>query len=146
MLRKIETTDQLSDLIQSLTLKKTRLVALKSFCLMPNHFHLQVEELEKSGCAKYMHKISSSYTKYFNIKYYLVGHLFQGKYKSKLIENTNYYSSVLNYIHNNPTELNLTPKEVVNFEWSSYTDYVNGNRWSTFLDCSSSKFNFEHNT
>ena len=48
---------------------KSRFVELVSFCLMPNHFHLIVKEIEENGIARYMQRILNSYTKYYNTKY-----------------------------------------------------------------------------
>ncbi len=54
-----------------------------AYCLMPNHYHIFVKENEVGGITKFIHKISTGYTMYFNKKYKHSGTIFQGKYKAK---------------------------------------------------------------
>jgi len=68
---------------------------------------------------------------YFNKKYNQSGHVFQGKYKAKIIEDDNSLTRVSTYIHQNPWELQLTN----NYSWSSLQDYQE-NRWGTLLQSS----------
>ena len=63
------------------------LVNIVAFCLMPNHYHLLLEQEEKDGISKFMNKIGVGYANYFNLKYQRVGPLFQGKFKSVLVNN-----------------------------------------------------------
>ncbi|MEK7112201.1 MAG: transposase, partial [Patescibacteria group bacterium] len=46
-----------------------RIVELVIFCLAPNHFHIIVRELIDNGISKYMHRVLTAYTKYFNIRH-----------------------------------------------------------------------------
>ncbi|SIQ40698.1 transposase [Halanaerobium kushneri] len=93
-----------------------------SYCLMPNHvhLHLRTEDIE---IWKIMQAINWRYARYFNERYNTVGHVFQGRYGSKIIEN-NYYNLIVNrYIHLNPVkdQLVLNPKD---YRWSSYRIYL----------------------
>ena len=63
---------------------KNRQVELINFCLMPNHFHLLIKEVEEGGISKYMQRLQNAYTKYINTKYKRSGHLLQGAYKAVL--------------------------------------------------------------
>jgi REP element-mobilizing transposase RayT len=58
---------------------------LLCFCLMPNHSHLLTKRRGSNSVGKVMQRIGVGYTKYFNMKYTLSGHLFQGTYRYKLV-------------------------------------------------------------
>lgn len=110
-----------------------RMVTLLSFALMPNHFHLLVYSTQEQGVSKYMQRIMTSYTKYYNAKYNTVGHVFQGPYKAvhQKTEEQLFYTSA--YIHSNPTELPEWNGREDLYPWSSYTDYIHKNRWCDLL-------------
>jgi putative transposase len=75
---------------------------LLAYCLMPNHFHLLVFQLEEGALAKFMQCTIVSYTRYFNHKYRKRGPLFESTYKSAHITNAAYLEHVSRYIHLNP--------------------------------------------
>lgn len=113
---------------------KKRHVELVAFCLMPNHFHLIVKEVEEGGISQYMQRILNSYTKYFNTKYKKSGHLFQGPYKAVHIKNNEQLLYLSAYIHRNPRELiNWLGKED-KYQWSSYQDMTRQNRFEKLLN------------
>ncbi|MDP8262375.1 MAG: transposase [Candidatus Ancaeobacter aquaticus] len=93
-----------------------------AYCLMPNHYHLLIETPHSNLC-KCMHFINSSYTKYFNIKTKRAGHLFQGRYKSILVDKDNYLMALTRYLHLNPVKAK-THKKPQEYKWSSYRYYV----------------------
>ncbi len=72
-----------------------------AYALMPNHFHLLIETL-KPNISQIMHYIKSSYTTYYNTKRKNVGHLFQGRFKSIVVDQDNYFLLLTRYIHLNP--------------------------------------------
>ena len=111
----------------------TRYVELVGFALMPNHFHLIVQEKKEGGIARYMHRTLLSYTKYFNTKYQATGHLFQGPYKAVYVENNDQLLYLSAYIHRNPRELSGWKNKEHEYFWSSYGDYVGENRWPELL-------------
>ena len=76
--------------LQSSNDEKNKLVDIICYCLMPNHFHLIMKQLIDKGIPKFMHKIGTSYTNYFNKKYSRSGVLFQGAYKIKYIDGDAY--------------------------------------------------------
>jgi len=110
-----------------------RYVELVGFALMPNHFHLIVHEKEEGGIATYMHRILTSTTKYFNIKYRSTGHLFQGPYKAVHVTDNDQLLYLSAYVHRNPRELNGWKNKEHEYVWSSYQDYIGENRWSELL-------------
>jgi putative transposase len=96
-------------------------VELLAFCLMPNHFHLLVNQKEKDGITKFMRPLMNAYTKYFNSRHERVGHLFQGVYKAILVDTDEYLLHLSRYIHLNPLDRGATVDE---YEWSSYPYYL----------------------
>ncbi len=110
-----------------------RSVELVSFCLMGNHFHLIVRELVEGGIARYMHRVELAYTKYFNTKYSMSGHVFQGRYKTVHVADNEQLMHLSAYIHRNPRELKAWKDKEERYPWSSYQDYVTENRWGGLL-------------
>ena len=113
-----------------------RLVELSAFTLMPNHFHLLLYELTVGGISKFMQRLGTAYTVYFNEKYERGGALFQGRYKSKNIFDESYLLYLINYIHLNPKDVapiksKLSFANLLDFletyRWSSYMCYLNNN-------------------
>jgi len=93
-----------------------------SYCLMTNHVHLQLKT-EEIEIWKIMRRINWHYAKYFNNKYNLVGHLFQGRYRASIIEKDYYQLVTSRYIHLNPLKAELV-KDLEEYEWSSYSYYL----------------------
>lgn len=112
---------------------KNRFVELVCFTLMPSHFHLLIFEKEEGGIAKYMQRVLTAYTKYFNIRHEKSGHLLQGSYRSVWIKDDRQLMHTSAYIHKNCCELkNFRGKEDM-YLWSSCSDYVNKSRWGKLL-------------
>lgn len=112
---------------------KERMVELVAFCLMPNHFHLILCEKKEGGIAKYMQRVLTAYTKYFNTRHNKTGHLFQGSYKSVHIEGDEQLMYTSAYIHKNPIELTEWKNKLEKYPWSSYQDFILMNRWDDLL-------------
>jgi len=111
----------------------SRSVELVSFCLMPNHFHLIVKEAKEGGISKYMQRTLNGFTKYHNTKYKKKGHLFEGPFKAVHIETDEQLLYLSAYIHRNPRGLKKWINKEIKYTWSSYQDYVKGNRWGELL-------------
>jgi len=106
---------------------------LPAFCLMDNHVHLLIGE-GSEDIAKIMKKINVSYVYYFNNKYNRVGHLFQDRFRSEVIENESYLISLVRYIHQNPVKAGIV-KSVGHYKWSSYNSYIMANnRYYNLID------------
>ena len=99
------------------------LFKLHAFCLMPNHFHLLVEQTDKIPISKLISQICTSYAMYVNKKYKRVGHVFQDQFKSILIENNSQLMWVSSYIHMNSVKDGLA-KHPNEYKWSSYDSYT----------------------
>ena len=93
---------------------------LYGYCLMPNHVHL-ISEIEQKDLAKFMQGINRSYTAYFNETYDKVGHLWQGRFKSKVVVKDEYLINCISYIELNPVRDNMVriPQK---YRWSSYKE------------------------
>ena len=122
--------------ISSDTLKKvisTRKVELNIFTIMPNHFHLLIQEKTKSGISSYLQRLQNGYAKYFNTKYAKRGHLFQGAFRAVPVETDEQLLYLSTYIHRNPRELKEWKNKEAKYPWSGYQDLVDKNRWGELL-------------
>jgi len=93
-----------------------------SYCLIPNHYHFLVETPEPN-LSEGMHRLNLRRAKRFNKEYGLLGHVFQGRFGSELIENELYLLSVLRYIARNPVNAGLC-SDLRDWPWSSYAESV----------------------
>lgn len=79
----------------------SKLVDILCYCLNPNHFHFILRQAGERGVEKFMQRLGTGYTKYFNTKYERSGALFQGKYKSSHIDTDAYLLHVSAYVNLN---------------------------------------------
>ncbi len=113
------------------------IVDIGAYCLMPNHFHLLMQERESGGISKFMQKVITGYTMYFNKKNERTGSLFQGRFKTQHADTDEYLKYLFSYIHLNPMKLkepswketgihNRTDIDTFlkSYRFSSYPDYV----------------------
>lgn len=140
---------RLDDFPQGRTLRKVfmefnrgeSLADLCAYCLMPNHFHLLVREKTEGGISRFMQKLMTGFTMYFNIRYERPGALFQGKYKATHVNDDQYLKYLLSYIHLNPIKLiepkwketgianrSRAEKWLENYQYSSWLDYCGKDR------------------
>lgn len=104
--------------------KKRYVFRLYAFCLMPNHVHILIGVNRPSCLNKIMQGLNLSYALYFNSKYGKVGHLWQDRFKSRLIENDLYLLECAKYIENNPLRSSLVPR-IEQYRWNSYNFRLN---------------------
>src|SRR3989338_2828867 len=88
-----------------------------AFVLMTNHVHLMVET-PLGNLSAVMHWLTTSYSVWINRRHGRSGHLFQGRYRSVLIENESYYLELSRYIHLNPIRARRV-KRPEEYRWSS---------------------------
>jgi len=123
------------------------LVEILAFCLMPNHYHLLLRQAQDKGIVKFMQKLGTAYTNYFNIKNERVGPLFQGRFKAVLVQEDEHFRHLYNYIHLNPldivapgwreSKLNNRQKALEfldSYRWSSYADYTGKKNFPSIID------------
>lgn len=92
-------------------------IELVAYCLMPNHYHLLLKQVNETALAEFMRSLSTSYTMYFNKRYQRVGPLFQGRYKARLVDTDAYDLHLSRYIHLNPIDL---PADFHTYDYSSF--------------------------
>ncbi len=92
--------------------------ACHAYCLMDNHYHLVIETPEANLCLG-MRQLNGVYTQRFNRSHDQVGHIFQGRYKSILVERDVYLLELCRYVVLNPVRANMV-KDVCQWGWSSY--------------------------
>ncbi|MBU1015309.1 transposase [Patescibacteria group bacterium] len=127
--------------------KREPLVRILAYCIMGNHFHLLVEEIQREGITQFMRKLGTGYANYFNKKHDRVGGLFQNVFKNVLVDDDLYLQYLLVYINVlNPASI-IEPnwkkegiqdtKKALDFaasyQWGSHMDYL-GKRGSLILD------------
>lgn len=96
------------------------IVDIVAYCLNPNHYHLIVKQLEDKGIEKFMQRLGTAYTMFFNKKNQRSGSLFQGRFKSVHIDSNEYLLYLSAYVNKN----NFIHR-YNNFDWkySSLTEY-----------------------
>ena len=102
-----------------------------SYVLMSNHVHLQIKTHELH-IGMFMQRLNQSYAKYFNNKYNYLGHLFQERYLSKIIDSDAYLIELSRYIHLNPVRARMV-KSAELYRWSSYQIYI-GKKKEKFIN------------
>ncbi|MCQ2065838.1 MAG: transposase [Bacteroidaceae bacterium] len=99
---------------------KIRAFRLFSYCLMSNHAHLLIQEIEQTS-AQFMQRICTRYAMYFNAKYTRIGHLFQDRFRSEPCNDVGYFLTLVRYIHQNPVKAGIceTPEQ---YAWNSWNE------------------------
>jgi putative transposase len=95
-------------------------IELIAYCLMPNHFHLIIHQLDDTSLKSFMTSLTTRYSMYFNKRYDRVGTLFQSVYRAVLVTDEPYLLHLSRYIHLNPSEITKD----LTFAYSSYGDYL----------------------
>ncbi len=102
-----------------------------AYVLMTNHYHLLIRT-NASNLSRSMHWLGTTYTGHFNRRHSRRGHLFQGRFKSIIVENDAYLIQLSYYIHRNPVRAGLV-KRLVGYRWSSYPNYAYGRTYPKWL-------------
>ncbi len=116
------------------------LVDILAFVLMPNHFHLLLKQKKEGGVSKFMQKLGTGYTMFFNKKYERSGSLFQGRYKSVNVSSNRQLLYIPHYIHLNPLPIlkNNSQKNTLQllkeYKWSSFPDYCDVRNFPSVTD------------
>jgi putative transposase len=98
-------------------------VAIHSYVLMDNHFHLLATPKDASGLPKLMQAVGRRYVRHFNDRHGRTGTLWEGRYKSTLIQAERYLLACMVYIDLNPVRAGIVGS-AVEFPWSSHRSYV----------------------
>lgn len=105
-----------------------------AYVLMDNHFHLLLRT-RQANLPKAMQWLGTTYTRKFNNRHDRSGHLFQGRYKSILVENDQYMLHLSCYIHRNPLRAGIISR-LADYRWSSYPSYGYARKTPKWLDTS----------
>lgn len=97
----------------------THRVAIHAFVLMTNHAHLLLTPCDERGVSRMMQHLGRKYVRYFNFTYGRTGTLWEGRYKSTLVDADNYLLTVYRYIELNPVRANMVDHPS-DYPWSSY--------------------------
>lgn len=97
-------------------------IQITAYCLMSNHVHMLLHADEELSV--FVKKVSSSYVYWFNRKYGRVGHLFQDRYKSEVIDSSSYLMTAMRYILRNPQKAGICSVE--DYKWSSFSEFKKG--------------------
>ena len=93
-----------------------------SFCFMTNHIHLAIQ-VDKINISRVMQNLAFRYARYINRNERRIGHLFQGRFKSILVDSSHYLRKLVRYIHLNPVRAGLVNKAKT-YLWSSHQSYL----------------------
>lgn len=118
-------------------------VRLYLYCLMTNHVHM-VLETPRGNLSRFMHRLQTAYTVYFNRRHRRSGHLMQGRFGASIVDEDRYILKLSRYVHLNPVFIrsnkSKTPSERVSilrsYVWSSYRAYIGQAKREEFVDYS----------
>jgi len=85
-------------------------VAIHAYCLMPNHFHLLLSPEGEGSLSRMMQWLMTSHVRYYHRKNKTSGHVWQGRYKSFIVQKDSYYIEVMRYIEANALRAGLVEK------------------------------------
>jgi putative transposase len=116
-------------------------VRLYAYTFMSNHFHLLLET-PRGNLSRFMQHLNGSYTSYFNRRHRRHGHLFEGRFKARLVDETGYLLRLTRYVHLNPVQiakirgwsLEEKVKYLRRYAWSSYRGYASLEKHEAFVD------------
>jgi len=94
-------------------------VAIHAYVLMTNHVHLLVTPESEQSCGKMMQSLGRKYVRYINTTYRRSGTLWEGRYKSTLVDSDGYFLAVSRYIELNPVRAGMVDAPGV-YPWSSF--------------------------
>lgn len=94
-----------------------------AYCLMNNHLHIHLDP-KGYDISNFMHGLNTSYVIYFNKKYGRHGHLFQERFRSRIVDSDIYNLVLSAYIHNNPKDIEGYTGREEEYKYSSYGIYL----------------------
>lgn len=82
-------------------------IKIFAYCLMPNHFHMVVVPIQAEELNKGMQWLMTSHVRRYHRRYGTSGHIWQGRFKSFIIQEDNHLLTVLRYVEGNPVRAGL---------------------------------------
>jgi putative transposase len=92
---------------------------LHAYCLMTNHVHLMLTPITEDGPSALMYRLGQHYVPYFNRRYGRTGTLWEGRFKSCLVDSARYVLTCYRYVEMNPVEARMVADPVA-YSWSSF--------------------------
>lgn len=105
---------------------------IHAYCLMTNHYHLEVETSEPN-LSKGMQWLNHAYSAFFNWRHERSGHLFDGRFRNAIVEAETHLHALTRYIHLNPVRAGLA-EHPADYTWSSYRAYIGFGRPPVWLE------------
>jgi len=102
-------------------------VAIHAWVFMTNHVHLLMTPTTEDGISKMMQALGRQYVRYFNFTYKRSGTLWEGRYKSCVVDAENYLLMCQRYIELNPVRANMV-EHPADYKWSSYVSNGSGKK------------------
>jgi len=131
----------IKNILKEADLFQDPLVKIGADVLMPNHFHLLLQEIKEGGIINFMQRLGTSYGKYFSVKHERPGGLFQGRFKAVPVENDDQLKYLIAYINIiNPAQLvlpDLKKTGIKNNEIEQVWQFADKYNWSTHQECMS---------
>ena len=90
-----------------------------AYALMTNHFHIVATPRTERGLSEAMHAVGTKYSGYFNRRHARTGSLFEGRFKSSVIDTDSYWFTCMRYVELNPVRAGLV-SDPADYRWSSY--------------------------
>ena len=112
-----------------------------AWCLMSNHYHLALR-MGEVPLSRSMRSLNHRFAQSFNGRHRLVGPFWQGRYRSKLVEDGAYLQQLILYIHRNPVTAGVV-KDPADYRWSGHGEVVRGRRGRGLIDVDETLAAFE---
>lgn len=101
--------------------------AIHAYVMMGNHVHLLLTPADEGGPARMMQALGRRYVRYFNGRYARTGTLWEGRYRSTLVDSHSYFFACSRYIELNPVRARIV-EHAAQYPWSSFHHNANGER------------------
>ena len=124
-------TDYLVYLANLHELTKKTGCSMHAYCLMTNHVHLLLTPPDAQACARLMRNLGQRYVQYFNRRHRRRGTLWEGRFKSCLVDSAQYVVAAYRYVERNPVRAGIV-RAPADYRWSSHVANI-GQASSTFL-------------
>ena len=101
-------------------------IKLVAYCIMNNHAHMLIYTEKIEELSKYMHKVNTTFSMYYNTKLDRVGVVFRNRFESEPILSQKHLYNCIAYIHNNPVNAGIVENPSM-YKYSSYNNFINNN-------------------
>jgi len=93
--------------------------SLHAYVIMTNHLHLLITPQDKAQLTVFMQSMANKYVRYFNAKHQITGTIWDGRFRSCLVDSEHYLFALYKYIEMNPVKAGMV-SDIVDYPWSSY--------------------------